>query len=153
MKGMGYVKWKGLRSKGREVESGARHPTTCSWNPSEEQGSLAHIVSHRGFCSALAILPSPTPPHPSKPLQQFTHVMLASRIGLIHEYMCATASRVRVFINMSRNIYEIIRKAIECKMDGESPIVLYGHKDCFWDHCFWDLGGLPIYNLQVPQTV
>ena len=34
------------------------------------------------------------------------------------------------FHKRDQYIYEIVRKAIEGKMDGESPIVLYGLKDC-----------------------
>ena len=51
-------------------------------NSITEASSIAHVLAQSGFFSPFAILQPSTPPHPSKPLQQFTHVMPAS--GIVH---------------------------------------------------------------------
>ena len=104
--------------------------------------------SKRHFLMLSFVVVSPlTSPHPSKPLQRFTHVMPTSGIGLNPGWLCASASHVNpmlgFFINVSRQFTRFI------KMDGRSPVVLYGHRDCWRDHSFWDLGRVnPFYIFQ-----
>ena len=74
-----------MESEVREAKILDRHTTTCSQISIEKQGSLAHVVAHSGLTSPLVILPPPTPPHPSEPMQQFIHIMPTYRIGLIQD--------------------------------------------------------------------
>ena len=60
-----------------------RHTPIGSRIALEKEDLIAHVVAHSGFSSLFITLPPPTPPHSSKRLQQFTHVMLAYETGLI----------------------------------------------------------------------
>jgi hypothetical protein len=96
------VKSKGFKEVLKNLDCGG----TQQHDHEFQQRSKPHLLTLSltvGFSdpSPFCHLPPPTPGHPSKPLQQFTHLMAASGIILIQELMCATASRVRVFINVS----------------------------------------------------
>jgi hypothetical protein len=111
--------------------------TSIAERSTQQQAHEFHRRSKRHFLKLSLKVESPiTPPHPGNPLHQFPHVMPASGIGLIPGRLCTSASHVRVFINASRQF----TRALDIKVDGGSPVVLYGQRDCWWEHSFWDLG-------------